>query len=127
MSKEELFEEIELDKNETSDTEKTETIQPDEDMKSEKTNCTNIVENLITTTTTTQNFTSSEIKRESKFYHEFMVTNKDYFERIGFKDISDDAIFDLDAEMEMKKNVNLYECEICKKEISRIFTRNKFW
>lgn len=64
---------------------------------------------------------------DSKFYTEFMENNKLFFEQIGFKDISDDPIFSLKEEVQMKIDSNMKECEICQKDISRIFSKNKFW
>jgi hypothetical protein len=55
-----------------------------------------------------------------------MDTNKDFFERIGFKDIKNDPILQLNEEVEMNRYVNNNICEVCKKEISRIFTKIKF-
>jgi hypothetical protein len=60
---------------------------------------------------------------ETKFYYEFMKMNKELFEKLGFKDISSDPIFNLEVEVDPKKGVN--NCEICKKEISRFFSKNK--
>ena len=53
-----------------------------------------------------------------------MNSNKDFFEKIGFKDISDDPIFNLVEEVEQIKS---NKCEICKKEISRYFSKDKYW
>jgi hypothetical protein len=125
MSAEEIFQEIDLDKEQTCVTD-IEGSQKEDDIISQKTNFTNLKKDGVQES---QNFSSDKIniKRESKFYHEFMQTNKDYFDRIGFRDISDDPIFQLENEVEMKKYVNQNQCEMCNKEISRIFSRNKYW
>jgi hypothetical protein len=62
---------------------------------------------------------------QSKFYHEFMESNKEFFERLGFKDISNDPIFNLRKEAELKKTLG-NNCEVCKKEITRFFSKDKF-
>ncbi len=123
MSTQEVFKEIDLDRNQTCET-GIEDSQKDDDIISQNTNFTNFKYDKILDVNQSQ---TCKIKKESKFYHEFMQSNQDYFDRIGFKDISDDPIFILENEVEMKKYVNQNQCEICNKEISRIFSRNKFW
>jgi hypothetical protein len=61
-----------------------------------------------------------------KFYYEFMENNKEFFEKIGFRDISSDSIFSLSKEADANLN-NCNNCEVCLKEISRIFSKQKFW
>lgn len=61
----------------------------------------------------------------SNSYENFMNINKDFFSKIGFKDISDDPIFKLDKEA--PKNSMTSGCEICLKEFSRFFKRVRNW
>jgi hypothetical protein len=56
-----------------------------------------------------------------------MSSNREIFERIGFKDITNDPIFELTDEVEINKYVNMNICEICNREITRIFSRAKSW
>ena len=121
MSNEETFEEIDLDnKMKTSVCEGKELDESEEDSKSELTNFTSAINE------STFNEISKEKTPESKYYYEFMDSNRDFFERIGFKDISSDPILNLSTEVEMNKNIiNTNLCETCKKEISRIFSKNK--
>lgn len=123
MSIEEGFQEIDLDKLKTNET-GFEGSRKENDIFSQKTNFTNLKNENILESNESE---TCKINKESKFYHEFIQSNQDYFDRIGFKDISDDPIFLLENEVEMKKYVNQNQCEICNKEISRIFSRNKFW
>jgi hypothetical protein len=67
---------------------------------------------------------STFISVENKFYYEFMEGNKEFFEKIGFKDISNDSIFSLEDEVEQ---IRSNKCEICRKEISRYFSKDKYW
>ncbi len=53
-----------------------------------------------------------------------MENNKDFFEKIGFKDISNDQIFELENEVEQNRS---NKCEICRKEVSRYFSKDKYW
>ncbi len=53
-----------------------------------------------------------------------MENNREYFEKIGFKDISNDPIFELENQVEQIKS---NRCEICKKEVSRFFSKDKYW
>ncbi len=69
----------------------------------------------------------NEQNKEQKFYHEFMDNNKEFFEKIGFKDISNDKIFFLSEEQKPRKNANFNMCDICRKEISRFFSTSKYW
>lgn len=76
----------------------------------------------------TLNFSEiNEHNREQKFYHEFMDNNKEFFEKIGFKDISTDKIFFLSEEQKPRKGANLNSCDLCKREVSRFFTTSKNW
>jgi len=56
-----------------------------------------------------------------------MDNNKEFFEKIGFKDISTDKIFFLSEEQKPRKGANLNMCDICKKEASRFFLGSKNW
>ncbi len=69
----------------------------------------------------------NEHNKEQKFYHEFMDNNKEFFEKIGFKDISTDKIFFLSEEQKPRKNTNSNFCDICKKESLRFFSGLKSW
>lgn len=80
--------------------------------------------NNETKNSSSENVTNSSIGNELKFYHDFMESNKEFLEKMGFKDISFDPIFELEREVN-PINANAYLCEICKKEISRFFSKNK--
>jgi len=54
-----------------------------------------------------------------------MNLNKDFFSKIGFKDISNDPILSLVREVE--KNEITPECEVCHKEFPRFFKRIRNW
>lgn len=57
-------------------------------------------------------------------FSDFMTNNRDFFERIGFKDITNDPIFyrTTDAEPEDAKAP---ECKICLEQLSSMFTKQK--
>lgn len=58
-----------------------------------------------------------------------MDNNKEFFEKIGFKDISNDKIFYLTEEQKprIREMHSLNKCDICNKEISRFFSSTKNW
>jgi hypothetical protein len=62
----------------------------------------------------------------TKIYNEFIESNKEFFEKMGFKDISDDIIFTLSQPTEMTRSTD-NSCTSCNKEISRYFSKHKFW
>jgi len=68
---------------------------------------------------------SGENENKHKFINEFMEVNKEFFEKIGFKDISNDPIFELSNEVEPAKNSK--NCSTCTKELSNFFSKGKFW
>jgi hypothetical protein len=68
-----------------------------------------------------------EFNNLNSFYNDFLQNNKEFFERIGFVNISNDPIFYLDKESEIKKHINTNICEICNKNITRIFSKIKYW
>jgi hypothetical protein len=63
--------------------------------------------------------------KQQKFINEFMEVNKEFFEKIGFKDISNDLIFTLAAEVEAVKGNK--HCSTCTKEITNFFSKAKSW
>ncbi len=58
-----------------------------------------------------------------------MDNNKEFFEKIGFKDISNDKIFNITEEQKPRKveNNSINKCDICYKEITRYFSSSKNW
>jgi hypothetical protein len=80
-----------------------------------------------TATSSFENNIPSNVDNDNKhkFINEFMEVNKEFFEKIGFKDISNDPIFELSNEVEPAKNSK--NCSTCTKELSNFFSKGKFW
>jgi chromosome segregation ATPase len=119
MSEEEGFEEIDLEQNK---------LKSDPILNSSSQDQTNNTSSDLTDSFDRNKKIISEkesLNVESKFYYDFMESNKDFFERIGFIDISNDLIFTLKKETEIKKTSG-NSCETCKKEITRFFSKDKF-
>ena len=69
--------------------------------------------------------TNENDNKQQKFINEFMEINKEFFEKIGFKDISNDPIFNTSIEVEPLKNFK--NCSTCTKELSSFFSKAKSW